>query len=117
MLLFYSTLFCCVLFYPILFWDTEEERGCGGGGVTRNPLTTRPFEGQFLLTQPAAALGEPSLVSALGPGARGSSDYTLFTQHPPRLLEGAQNSQDPQALENVLQSKLEMWGPKVQLTG
>lgn len=116
MLLFYSTLFYCVLFYPVLFWDTEEGRGCGGGGVTRNSLT-RPFEGEFLLTQPAAALGEPSLVSPLGPGARGSSDYTLFTQHPPRLLEGAQNSQDPQALENVLRSKLEMWGPKVQLTG
>ena len=94
-ILFYFILLCSILSHSILGHR-------GGEGLWRwwghnNPLTTRPFEGEFLLTQPAAALGEPSLVSPLGPGALGNSDYTLFTQHPLWLLEGAQNFQDPQA--------------------
>ena len=97
-LFYYSSPLYSVVFYSILSYSVlgpEEERGCGGGGFTHDHLT-RPFKGEFLLTQTAAALGEPSYVSPMGPRALGSRDSTLFTQYPPWLPEEPQNSQDQQ---------------------
>lgn len=63
-------------------------------------ITSQDPPRRFFLKQTAAALGEPSWFSLVGPGIL-AADSTLLNQYPTQLLEETQNSQNAQTSDNV----------------